>query len=116
MSTASVPTQKRKTGDTLRLSGAFDVPFVVDPDWVGAIAVMNITKADDARTPWRTDEPLTLDLISNPKRYSYQGAPPDPADAGDYLYEIEITWADNSVDTCPNDKHGYKLTIINELA
>lgn len=113
---ASVKTQKRKTGDTLRLSGEFSLPTVVDPDWTGATAVLNISKDDDVRTIWRDAENLTLDLVANPKRYNYAGDPPLDSDEGSYLYEIQVTFADNTVITFPNDRYGYKLELVKELS
>lgn len=116
MTTTSVKTQKRKTGDTLRLSGEFSLETVVDPDWTGASAVLNIAKDDDARTIWRDAEPLDVDLVANPKRYNYAGDPPLDSEAGDYLYEIQVTFADNTVITFPNDRYGYRLAILTELS
>lgn len=113
MATADV--QTRKVGDTLRLSGqlAGDTMPTDDADWVGATAVINIDKADG--TTYRAGVALTLDAAAAPRRYSYEGTPPVVGDIGQYLYEIQVTFADTTITTFPNNKDKYKLEIVAQL-
>jgi hypothetical protein len=112
----TIDTQTRKTGDTLRLSGELtgDTMPTDDADWVGATAEINIVLASDL-SAYRTSDPVTLDAVTAPRRYLYEGDPPDAGDIGSYLYEIEVTFADTTITTFPNSDDRCKLKIVAEL-
>jgi hypothetical protein len=112
---ATIDTQTRKVGDTLRLSGVMtgDTIPTVDADWVGATAVINIDHVDG--TVYRLSDPVTLSVAAAPRRYIYEGAAPDIADIGSYTYEIEVTFADGTITTFPNSDDKYKVKIVAEL-
>jgi hypothetical protein len=109
-------TQTRKTGDTLRLSGTLTGALIptADADWVDAVAVINIV-ADKTLVPYRIADPVTLDTTAGARRYSYEGAPPAVDDVGVYLYEIEVTFADETTTTFPDSDDKYRLRIVAEL-
>jgi hypothetical protein len=112
----TIDTQTRKVGDTLRLSGQLTGATMptADADWAGASAVINIVHAEDASI-YRTRVPCALIAATAPRKYRYEGTPPIAADVGTYLYEIEVTFADLTVTTFPNNRDKYKLVIVAEL-
>ena len=114
---ATIDTQTRKVGDTLRLSGVLtgDTIPTTAPDWAGAVAVINIVLDSDA-SAYRTSGAVTL-TTSDPTavRYQYEGSPPVLADIGTYRYEIEVTFSDLTVTSFPNSADKYKLKIVAEL-
>lgn len=109
-------TQTRKTGDTLRLSGALTGALLPTDDaiWAGAVAVLNIVM-ERGLAPYRVAEPVSVETVDGVRRYAYEGAPPDVGDVGVYLYEIEVTFADNTVTTFPDSDDRYRLRIVAEL-
>lgn len=112
---ATIDTQTRKVGDTLRLSGelAGDTIPADDADWVGATAVINIDASDGSA--YRTGVAVALDAAAVPRRYSYEGTPPVVGDIGSYVYEIQVTFADTTITTFPNSEDKYKLKIVDAL-
>lgn len=106
-------TETRKSGDTLILSGTLDqtVPFTL-ATWVGATAKLNIADANTLAVI-RDHAAVALDTTALPVKYSYSGA---ALLEGVYLYEIEVTFADATVLTWPNDGSKNKLKVLKELA
>lgn len=114
---ATIDTQTRKVGDTLRLSGVLtgDTLPTTALAWAGAVAVINIVLDSDA-SAYRTSAAVTLDATTpSAVRYQYEGTPPVSADIGTYRYEIEVTFSDLTVTTFPNSADKYKLKIVAEL-
>lgn len=114
---ATIDTQTRKVGDTLRLSGELtgDTIPTDDADWVGAVAVINISHDGTGGAVYRTAGAVTLDAVTTPRRYQYEGTPPLAADIGNYVYEIQVTFADATITTFPNSDDKYKLKIVAQL-
>jgi hypothetical protein len=112
---ATIDTQTRKVGDTLRLSGELsgDTIPTADASWVGATALININSTTG--TVYRAAGSVTLTATTAPRLYSYAGTAPIAADIGTYVYEIQVTFADGTITTFPNNADLYKLKIVAQL-
>lgn len=116
------PTQRRKTGDALILSGTLAGSVGLlddDADWVGATGEIHIVTKATKTVPSveERSEPCTITapVGATPGRYSYIGA---PIDEGDYEYEIQVTFVGLADPlTFPNNaKEKFKLDVGPELA
>lgn len=120
-------TQKRKLGDTIILSGELSRAsadggvYPEDADWTGAVGKINIVSKATRAAPSEivvdhdtvTLTPPDGDTLA---RYRYVGLPSAIDEEGKYLYEIEVTFTDNTVLTWPNDKTEFVLEMEPELA
>lgn len=100
-----------KIGDTLYLSGAMTGDNLPALPWTGAAAAMNIRMKDGTLVVDHAAVTLTVATGA----YVYNGGTSAITQAGEYEYEIEVTFQDGSKLTFPNDEQA-PLTALKQIA
>lgn len=114
----------RKIGDTLNIAGTLigeNLPG--ESDWTSSVAKINIAADENIYNPATgiiaytkgqiVRDHDTLEWSPITKFFSYSGAP--IAFAGKYLWEIEVTFADDSILSFPN-KRSMRLFMVKAVA
>lgn len=112
----------RKTGDTLFLGKTLTITNGPPVPWVGATARINIWAVERivnqstgalvyAADALVVDNALVTTFNTTTLAWTYVGAP--ILHGGVYAYEIEITYADGTIESFPNNEH-IPLTLIGQ--